>query len=409
MIVGYILIATFAGLIASIVAIVLGASFWFAFGLYVFVGSAVLILLPIGQMVAGILVGRAKIQTTTDDRDELGNSHQSESTTDQQGTIVETSMRILAVDDDPFILELIPVISAEAGFSQVTPAASGEQALTLLASSEAVFDCLLFDISMPGMDGIELCRRVRQIPQYRKTPIVMLTAMRDMTSMGDAYRAGATDYATKPFDIEELGTRLRLAQEAIYAGSTRQEGRGHHRSPVRSYSFELPEAIRLEGVGSFVDRTVLSNYLTQLPRKELTDVQVFAVSIDGIEAFHTRSSSQQFVSLLEDVAAAATDYFGADRTVMAYTDNATLLIAANSATPLLAINVEIEIERRLQGNVSEYDTDEGTRIGVSVGGPIQPQISKAERARMATDRVITLVENRTLDKQGRTVAGLFKR
>lgn len=77
--------------------------------------------------------------------------------------VAETEIRILVVDDDPFILELIPMISAKAGFSQVTPAASGEEALELLTGSDTLFDCLLLDISMPGMDGIELCRRVRQI------------------------------------------------------------------------------------------------------------------------------------------------------------------------------------------------------------------------------------------------------
>lgn len=60
------------------------------------------------------------------------------------------------------------MISAKAGFSEVTPAASGEQALELLASSDVIFDCLLFDISMPGTDGIELCRCVRQTAVPRR-------------------------------------------------------------------------------------------------------------------------------------------------------------------------------------------------------------------------------------------------
>ena len=413
MIVGYILIGAIAGLLASVVALLLGASFWLALGLYTLVGSVTVILLPAARMVARILIDRDETPPITDHWNETDNLRLADSSASQQASDIETSMRILAVDDDPFILELIPMISAKTGFSEVAPAASGKQALKLLASSEIVFDCLLLDISMPDMDGIELCRRIRQIPQYSQTPIIMLTAKRDMANMGDAYRAGATDYATKPFDIEELGTRLRMAQKMIRAQRdpvhVSQEGTVYQSSRAPRYGFELPDRLRLEGIRNLVSHTALSSYLTQLPRKEVTDIHVFAVSIAGIEAAHTQSSPQQFVLLLQDVAAAAANCFSADQTVMAYTNNATLLIAVNSGNPMPAINIEINIENRLQANISKHDTGEGTEISVSVGGPVQPQSAKAERARIVTDRVIALAENRALDKQGRPVAVLFKR
>ena len=413
MIVGYILIGAIAGLLASVVALLLGASFWLALGLYTLVGSVTVILLPAARMVASILIDLDETPPITDHWNETDNLRLADSSASQQASDIETSMRILAVDDDPFILELIPMISAKTGFSEVAPAASGKQALKLLASSEIVFDCLLLDISMPDMDGIELCRRIRQIPQYSQTPIIMLTAKRDMANMGDAYRAGATDYATKPFDIEELGTRLRMAQKMIRAQRdpvhVSQEGTVYQSSRAPRYGFELPDRLRLEGIRNLVSHTALSSYLTQLPRKEVTDIHVFAVSIAGIEAAHTQSSPQQFVLLLQDVAAAAANCFSADQTVMAYTNNATLLIAVNSGNPMPAINIEINIENRLQANISKHDTGEGTEISVSVGGPVQPQSAKAERARMVTGRVIALAENRALDKQGRPVAVLFKR
>lgn len=413
MMVGYIILGTIAGFFGFTVALLFGASFWFAFGLYALVGSAIVIMLPAAQIVAGMIVDRAKAQTATYHEGKLSNPHPSEPSTYPQDAVVEASMKILAVDDDPFILELIPMISAKAGFSEVTPAASGEQALRLLADTDMDFDCLLFDISMPGMDGIELCRQTRQIPRYRQTPILMLTAMRDMKNMGEAFRAGATDYATKPFDIEELGSRLRFAREKIHAhreaNPARQQEKGNHSSLVPGYGFELPEELRPQGMGSLVDYAVLSNYLTQLPRKEMTDVQVFAVTIDQLETAQMQSSTQKFVTLLEDVAAATAGCFGVDRTVMAYTNDATLLIATNTANVLPAINIETSIEKQLQGNVFERDAGEGTGIGISVGGPVQPQGAKAQRARTVCDHVIALVENRALDKQGKTIAGLFRR
>ena len=66
-------------------------------------------------------------------------------------------MKILAVDDDKFILELVPAILGEAGLDDVTTAASGEEALAAIRAADGAFDCLLFDIQMPGMDGIDLC------------------------------------------------------------------------------------------------------------------------------------------------------------------------------------------------------------------------------------------------------------
>jgi len=414
MIVGYILVGSVAGLIASVVALILGASFWLAFGIYALVGSATLVLLPLTIMLVGHLANRGKDRAATGPRDQQGDAPLVDPSSDQTIDANQAPMRILAVDDEPFILELVPMISAKAGFSAVTPAASGDEALRLLAKGDTIFDCLLIDISMPGMDGIELCRRVRQMPQYRHTPIVMLTAMRDMQNMGDAYRAGATDYATKPFDIEELGTRLRLAQEAIHTrtaiNTTRHANSNARRQDqISKTNFELPQGLQIQGMGSLVDLTALSSYLTQLPRKDVADVQMFGISIDGIEAVHARYSTEQLVTLLEDLVSAAIECFGADQSVMAYTNDATLLIATNSANLPTVSSIEFDIERRLQSTISGYDIGEVSAIGVSVGGPARAQGEKADRAKTATAHVIALTENRTLDKQGRQAAGLLRR
>lgn len=412
MIAAYLFVGFFFALFASMAALFLGASLWLAFGIYILVGSIAVILLSAAQMVTGILINRRTNPLTTDHWNQADDLSLVKPSTSQQGAPIEISMRILAVDDDPFILDLIPIISAKAGFSEVIAVASGEQALKLLESNAIIFDCILLDISMPVMDGIELCGLVRQMSQYRQTPIIMLTARRDIENMGDAYRAGATDYVAKPFDIEELGDRLRIAQEAIQAqrepSQVRQKGTEYQSSWVPTHGFELPDKLQLEGMGSLVNHTALSSYLTQLPRKKVADIQMFAVSIDGIEAAHTQSSPQHFVLLLQDIAAAVASCFNADQTVMAYTNNGTLLIAFNSRNPMLAIDIETDIENRLQANISERDTDEGIKLRVSVGGPVQPQSAKSERARIAVNRVIALAENRNLDKQGRQVAGLFK-
>jgi DNA-binding response OmpR family regulator len=124
-------------------------------------------------------------------------------------------VKILAVDDDELILELLTLILTQAGFTDVSTAVSGETAMEILNKSVDAFDCLLFDVNMPGMDGIELCKLARSMPKYDKTPILMVTAMTQKDYVERAFQAGATDYITKPFDIFALVSRLRLIKDSI--------------------------------------------------------------------------------------------------------------------------------------------------------------------------------------------------
>jgi CheY-like chemotaxis protein len=74
-------------------------------------------------------------------------------------------MRILAVDDDKAILELLTEALEVSDYCDVVTAHSGKAAVDALAQTETPFDCFLLDIQMPGMDGVELCQHIREIPQ----------------------------------------------------------------------------------------------------------------------------------------------------------------------------------------------------------------------------------------------------
>ncbi|KIN74221.1 PAS:GGDEF protein [Sulfitobacter guttiformis KCTC 32187] len=392
-------------------ALHLGSSLWLAFGLYTLVGSTTIILLSVARVITNIFMRRGDVLSPADHRVQGDDSDPVNSSNKELTAPIEVPMRILAVDDDPFILEIMPLISAKAGFSELTAVASGGQALELLKSSEISFDCILLDISMPVMDGVELCELVRQMPQYSETPIIMLTAKRDIAVMGDAYRAGATDYVAKPFDIAELSDRLRIAQELILAqrDQVRQTNTEYKLDLAPTYALKLPDKIKVEGIGSLVDFEAFSSYLSQLPAKQVTDIQMFAVVIEAIEAVDMQLSSRFFAPLLQDVAESSAKCFKPDQTVMAYTNNGTLLIAVNSVHPMLAIDIEAKIENAMHANNSKRNADEYIGIAVSVGGPVQLRSAKAERARIAANQLINLADTRVLDKQGRKVAGLFKR
>ena len=114
--------------------------------------------------------------------------------------------RVLIVDDDPPLCELLRLSLAEKGFSATTRA-SAEAALTTLSSRE--FDVMITDVRLPRMDGLELCRRVTA--ERPDLPVVVITAFGNLDSAVAAIRAGAHDFITKPVQIDEVGLVLERA------------------------------------------------------------------------------------------------------------------------------------------------------------------------------------------------------
>ena len=111
--------------------------------------------------------------------------------------------RILVVDDEPFITDLLSAALRFEGFA-VEVAGSGREALSLATPGR--FDLVMLDVMMPDLDGTDVCRRLRETGV--DVPVVFLTA-RDSTEDKVAGLAMADDYVTKPFSLEELVARVR--------------------------------------------------------------------------------------------------------------------------------------------------------------------------------------------------------
>jgi DNA-binding response OmpR family regulator len=112
--------------------------------------------------------------------------------------------RVLVVEDNPEIADLVALHLRDAGY-EVKACPDGHQALRrVLAES---FDLIILDLMLPGLDGLELCRRLRARPGY--VPILMLTAKSTELDRVLGLEVGADDYLTKPFSIRELLARVR--------------------------------------------------------------------------------------------------------------------------------------------------------------------------------------------------------
>lgn len=114
---------------------------------------------------------------------------------------------ILIVDDTPASLQLLSRILTEHGY-RVRPASSGSLALRSAAAKAP--DLILLDVKMPGMDGFEVCRRLKAEERTRRIPVVFVSAMDESAEKVKGFAAGGLDYIAKPFETEEVLARVRI-------------------------------------------------------------------------------------------------------------------------------------------------------------------------------------------------------
>jgi DNA-binding response OmpR family regulator len=315
-------------------------------------------------------------------------------------------LSMFAVDDDPLILDLVKIIAQNAGIRNFVTASSAEAALVILDDPNITFHYLLIDIRMLDMDGIELCQRVRSLQRYRSTPITMLTAVHDIKYMSEAFRAGANDYITKPFDVADLEIRLRSAQ------NRHKSANNAHLAAEKLITLEAPHipTTRFKRMSSFwkdrrnplVSELALSTYLARVPRTALGSIEVIAVAIGRTEAIPAAVLMQWRTELRVDLAAGTAAAFGSDLAIMAYTQDNELLVVTHSDSQMVVAKIEHDIERHLRSRWSDAGYRFAEKIVVSVGGPVQLSGAKDGRKTYAIDRALMLAEDRMAQKQGRS-------
>jgi two-component system phosphate regulon response regulator OmpR len=199
------------------------------------------------------------------------------------------SERILLVDDDPRLAEMVSEYLGESGF-RVTIAPDGRTGLALL--SRAPFEALVLDLMLPDMDGLEVCRQVRaSAASANEIPILMLTARGDAMDRVVGLELGADDYLPKPFEPRELLARLRALMRRRRHGGTDSAAdvlrfgrleidRGSREArldgetrPLTAYQFAL-----LEALAAHAGRVLSREAIMDLVKGEL--LEAFDRSID---------------------------------------------------------------------------------------------------------------------------------
>jgi two-component system response regulator MprA len=176
-------------------------------------------------------------------------------------------MRLLVVDDDPAVREALALVLDLDGF-EVTTAVDGRDAIRALALDTP--DAVVLDVLMPGLDGLEVCRRLRSTGN--RTPVLMLTARSEVSERVAGLEAGADDYLAKPFAREELVARLRAL--------LRRTGWEGNDELLRFEDLELdPPAHEARRAGRLLELTrtefLLLELLMHHPRQVLTRSTIF--------------------------------------------------------------------------------------------------------------------------------------
>jgi DNA-binding response OmpR family regulator len=156
--------------------------------------------------------------------------------------------RVLIVDDDRFNREILVEFLDGEGY-ELSTAVDGEQAMAELAVRDHVFDAVLLDRMMPGMDGMEVLRQIKSTPDLRWLPVIMQTAAAAKDQVVEGIEAGAFYYLTKPFDMAMLRSLVRSAVESSLTQRRLQAEVEQHRVMIgmmnrASFTLRTPEEAR---------------------------------------------------------------------------------------------------------------------------------------------------------------------
>ena len=160
---------------------------------------------------------------------------------------------VLVVDDEAHIGELV---SLHLSFEGHTSDRFVDGLAALEAGRSRTYDLFIVDVMLPGIDGVALCRALRQQPETRRVPVLLLTARREETDKVLGLDSGADDYLTKPFGVRELMARVRALLRRAATTTASQQATGAAGDVIRRDGLEVdPSRHQVSVDGRVVETT----------------------------------------------------------------------------------------------------------------------------------------------------------
>ena len=264
-------------------------------------------------------------------------------------------MRLLLVDDDPVFCDLATAVLAESGLTDLTLARSAEDALQIVDEQRIPFDCYLLDIMLDGMDGIELCSRLRQRVDCRVAPMIMITSAKAAPLMERAFAVGATDFLRKPLDETELVGRIRMAMQLVEV-TKKERRRTSALMALSSYGSDIgqmtpEERLCFPDVASMLDYYELENRLLRMQSGHY-QFSVFRVEIDNFTRFNRMTERRDVLQLLQTTGARISEAIPKQPLLLSHTGAGRFIGCIIGRQP----DILPELEERLQLPVSESAT-----------------------------------------------------
>lgn len=309
-------------------------------------------------------------------------------------------MRILAVDDEPLFLEILEVALQEQGFTDITPVYSAKEALRELEMSREFFDCILLDIRMPGTDGVDLCRKIRAVTGYKRTPILMLTALTDRQYIDDAFAAGASDYLTKPLDSIELRARLQMVERLIAEQSRnllleQRIGLMNEAADTailpEELDFGLDTRVVLQGFDRIIDHSALENYLLSLGVKDSYAAAACAIAITNAGEIFEATSRVSFLNMLYDVGVTVETALKPCKALIAYAGNGVFAAVLAETRGVSMQDIEDQIRTRLHDFDEIYASDKVPAPQIAVGEVVRKSFFSRPRGTEMLQQAIAAV------------------
>jgi phosphoserine phosphatase RsbU/P len=219
-------------------------------------------------------------------------------------------MRILVVDDSEDSRDVVEAMLVSAGYEDVISVESAAEAFRYLGIGEPAtqaaspVDIILLDILMPGIDGIEACARIHKEKRYFDIPIIMVTLLADVDSLGSAFVAGATDYITKPVNRIELLARLRSALK-LKSELDRRRAREHELLNFMSTWGDRRASNWIDGTtGLFVGEVAEAYLMASTHLESGADISVIALAIDRLDGYRLAQGEAVTNDIMTQVARA---------------------------------------------------------------------------------------------------------